>query len=173
MLSRLRSYFATALQPGSTAKLFVQVFVLVLCTFTMLGASDTGHRFDRLGHGLVCQCSCGQILLECNHVGCPVSPVMIAELHKQMDMGVSDAGIYKFFVDKYGPIVLAAPTTHGFDLVAWIVPFAALLLATVAIVLLLSLWKRRRARLAPAAPAAVPMDEELRARIRRDTNYGE
>ena len=29
------------------------------------------HSFDKLGHvKLVCQCGCGQILMECNHVGC-------------------------------------------------------------------------------------------------------
>ena len=51
----------------------LQLTALAFTSLVMLGASN----FDRLGHQLVCQCGCGQILLECNHVGCPVSGPMI------------------------------------------------------------------------------------------------
>ena len=53
----------------------LQTIALVAIGLTMLGA-DTS-RLDRLGHQMICTCGCTQILLECNHVGCPVSPVMI------------------------------------------------------------------------------------------------
>ena len=54
----------------------------------MLGAGQS--RYDRLGHELMCSCGCGQILLECNHVGCPDSARMINELQAQIATGNSD-----------------------------------------------------------------------------------
>jgi drug/metabolite transporter superfamily protein YnfA len=31
--------------------------------FVMMGAGDETTRLDRIGHQLVCQCGCGQILM--------------------------------------------------------------------------------------------------------------
>ena len=61
----------------------------------------------------------------------------------------------------------------GFDTVAWIGPFAFLLLGIILILLLLRLWKKRHARLAPAVAPATPDADALRNRIRDETNYGE
>ena len=147
-------------------KRLLQSAAIVATSLTLLAASN----FDKLGHQLVCQCGCGQILLECNHVGCPVSPVMIKELQAQMASGLSDTGILNWFTAKYGPIVLAAPIRGGFDTVAWIVPFAVLALGILAVVYVLRRWRRKNATLAPAAPAPPPTDD-LRDRIRRDTTW--
>jgi cytochrome c-type biogenesis protein CcmH/NrfF len=153
----------------------LQLILIVFVAFTMLGASSPEARFNRLGHDLMCTCGCSQILLECNHVGCPDSPGLIAELHNQIDSGASDAAIFKFFTVKYGPTVLAEPNRGGFDDVAWVGPFAFLLLGIVLILLLLRLWKRRHATLAAALPEIPPTTEtdSLRQRIRDETNYGE
>ncbi len=99
------------------------LFVCVLAV-VMLGAGDSASRFNKIGHEMICQCGCGQVLLECNHVNCPVSPVMINELHAQLNAGGSDTMILNWFEAKYGAIVLAAPIRGGFDNVAWIVPAA-------------------------------------------------
>ena len=56
---------------------------------------------------------------------------------------------------------------------AWIGPFAFLLLGIILILLLLRLWKKRHARLAPAVAPATPDADALRNRIRDETNYGE
>jgi cytochrome c-type biogenesis protein CcmH len=153
----------------------LQLVLIVVVAFTMLGADSPSARFNRLGHELMCTCSCSEILLECNHVSCPDSPGEIADLHAEIDSGASDAAIFKFFSAKYGPIVLAAPIRGGFDDVAWIVPFAVLILGILGIVLLIRFWRRRHARLAPAFPDAPPTPgaEALRDRIRNETRYGE
>ena len=54
--------------------------VVCLLSVVMLGADESGSRFNRIGHNMMCACSCGQVLLECNHVGCPDSDRMIGEL---------------------------------------------------------------------------------------------
>jgi cytochrome c-type biogenesis protein CcmH len=152
----------------------LQLVLVAFVAFTMLGASSPEGRFNRLGHDLMCTCGCAEILLECDHATCPASPGEIADLHAQIDSGASDAAVFKFFTTKYGPTVLAEPVRGGFDTVAWIGPFAFLLLGIVLILLLLRYWQRRHARLGPALPdAPTPDAEALRERIRNETKYGE
>ena len=151
-------------------RLFVLAFVFALALGT-IGAGDTGSRFNSIGHKMVCTCSCGQILLECNHVGCPNSSGMIDELKAQLGSGSADTSIFNAFVAKYGPTVLAAPIRGGFDNVAWIVPIAAFLLATLGTMFLIRHWKARH--LVPVAGVRndTPSSNDLRARIRRETEF--
>jgi cytochrome c-type biogenesis protein CcmH len=156
-----------------TPRRWLQSAAVCLFAILMLGAADSNSRFGRLGHEMVCVCSCGQILLECNHVGCPDSDRMIGELRQQIAGGGSDTSVLNWFAAKYGPIVLAAPIRGGFDNAAWIMPVAVFLLATVGTGILVTLW-RKRSRTA-AAPAGIPsaafQDDALRERIRRETEY--
>ena len=145
--------------------------VVCLLAVVMLGA-DPSSRFNKIGHEMICTCGCGQVLLECNHVGCPVSPVMINELHAQMDGGGSDTLILNWFAAKYGATVLAAPIRGGFDNVAWIAPMAAFLLATVGVGFLIRMWTMRSGRHAPVSAAGHEVGgDALRERIRRETEY--
>ena len=157
----------------------VQIILLCVVAVAMLGAVRS--RFDRLGHELMCSCSCGQILVECNHVGCPDSARMINELHAQIATGASDTAVLQWFTAKYGATVLAAPIRGGFDNAAWIVPIAVFLLATLGTFAIVWLWKRRTLQLAGANPASLeaypasalhnPQDAALRERIRKETEY--
>jgi cytochrome c-type biogenesis protein CcmH/NrfF len=155
-------------------KRLLHISLVILIAFTMLGAGTPSTRVDKIGHKLMCTCGCAEILLECNHVGCPDSPGLIAALHTQVDSGASDSAIFKFFAANYGPTVLASPMRGGFDNVAWIVPFAGLILGILGVVLLLRFWQRRHAQL-PAALSELPSSasDALRDRIRDETNYGE
>src|SRR3954465_4297583 len=93
----------------------------------MMGAQPSADtRFTELGHRLMCSCGCGQVLLECNHVGCPRSDGMRNELTAGIERGDSDDLGLKSFLQKYGATILAAPTTTGFNRVAWLMPFLAL-----------------------------------------------
>ncbi len=152
-------------------KRWMQAGMVCALAVVMLGASPLS-RFDKVGHEMVCTCGCGQILLECNHVGCPVSPVMIGELHTQVDSGASNDAIFKWFAEKYGGIVLAAPIRGGFDDVAWIAPIAVFVLATFGTGLLIWMWKLRGGRQVPVSgPRPVAGGTALRERIRRETEY--
>jgi cytochrome c-type biogenesis protein CcmH len=72
---------------------------------------------------------------------------MLADLGKQIDEGKSNEQIIAAFIDKYGSTVLAAPPVSGFNLTAWIMPFAALAIGGLAAVYFL-----RRFRTQWAAP---------------------
>lgn len=150
----------------------IKAVIVCLLAVVMLGVDDTGSRFNRIGHELMCACGCGQILLECNHVGCPDSDRMIGELREQLRGGGSDTAIMNWFSSKYGPTILAAPIRGGFDTVAWITPLAAFVLATIGTGVLVVFWKRRTVKRIPAAaPQGHAAGDELRERIRRETEY--
>jgi len=119
--------------------------ILAAAVFAFSGASDPGTRFNEIGHQLMCICSCGQILLECNHVGCPDSDMMRNELMAAVSRGDSDSLVQQSFVQKYEPTVLAAPTTSGFDRTAWIFPMVAFALGVTLIILLVRSWRNRPA----------------------------
>lgn len=117
--------------------------LLCAAVFALCGAGDPATRFTEIGHQLMCICGCGQILLECNHVGCPSSDGMRNELMAAVTRGDSDSLVEQTFVQKYGPTVLAAPTTAGFDRAAWIMPFVALVLGFGLVILVVRAWKNR------------------------------
>jgi cytochrome c-type biogenesis protein CcmH/NrfF len=150
---------------------WIQAGMVCLLAVVMLGASPEA-RFDKVGHEMICTCGCGQVLLDCNHVDCPVSPVMIGELHARMDEGGSDTLILNWFAAKYGATVLASPMRGGFDNVAWIAPMAVFFLATIGTGLLIRAWKLRSSQRRPVTSAgSIGGDDEMRERIRRETEY--
>ena len=156
----------------SLLKRTAQCSLLVLALFTFLGVGDDDARFRDLGHHLMCACGCGQILLECNHVGCQYSDRMRVELAAALDRGDNDDLTLQSFVQKYGPTVVAAPSTTGFGRVAWIMPFAALLAGMAGLVWVVRSW---RSRPAPALadgiqPLRGPELERFREQADKETD---
>lgn len=148
----------------------LQAGALAVAVCFSLGATDAGSRFTNLNHRLMCTCGCAEILGECNHVGCPSSGQELTELRAGIDAGKSDQEILASFAAKYGATVLAAPTTHGFDLVAWIAPFAVFAAALLGTILLIRRWGNTSAGKTEAATkASNPATDALREQIRRET----
>ena len=81
-----------------------------------------------------------------------------------IDQGDSEAQIKRALVGQYGPAVLALPSTHGFDLAAYLVPLAAVLLLLAVLVLLLPRWRRQAAAQADreAPPPALSSGDAAR-----------
>ncbi len=151
----------------------VQVALLAVAVCFSLGATDASSRYIDLNHRLMCTCGCAEILGECNHVGCPNSTGELNELRTGIANGMSDKEILDSFVAKYGAVVLAAPTGHGFDLVAWIAPFAVFGAALLGTILLVRRWSvGRTAAVAAGATTTDPAELERRERIRRETGDG-
>lgn len=149
----------------------VQAGALAVVIAFSIGATDASSRFNDLGHRMMCTCGCAQLLGECNHVGCPESGRERSELAAAIASGQTDDEILAGFAAKYGATMLAAPTTKGFNLVAWIAPFAVFGAALVGTVLLVRRWSVGQTQIADAAhedPAAAA----LRAKIRRETDSG-
>ena len=120
----------------------LQLVALFCLLFIFIGAGDESARFNDLGHRMMCVCGCNQILLECNHVGCAYSTRMRNELVAALDRGDNDDLVLQSFVQKYGTTVIAAPTTKGFNRVAWIMPYLALVLGIGGVVLIVRSMER-------------------------------
>ena len=161
------------LETGNS-KLLLRIaqFVLIGALATGLMGAESDARFNKLGHELMCMCGCNQILLECNHVGCTYSDRMRNELAAGIERGDSDSLVLQSFVQKYGSISLAAPTTTGFNVVAWVTPFAVFVAAMIVTVWLVRLWKSR-AVAHPVPQPALQAEEldELRKRARQETEF--
>jgi cytochrome c-type biogenesis protein CcmH/NrfF len=106
-------------------------------------------------------------------------PLMVAEspqaklereyIQGLIDEGQDEAEVKRSLVAQYGPTVLGLPSTHGFDLAAYLVPLAVVLalLATLAVVL--PRWRRHaRAQAAIASPAPATLDSADAARLDSD-----
>jgi len=58
---------------------------------------------------------------------------------------------------------------HGFNLVAWIAPFAVLAAGTLGVILLVKQWTVGRTPLPASAATADPAMDTIREKIRRET----
>jgi cytochrome c-type biogenesis protein CcmH len=148
----------------------VQILWIAVASLMLLAAGDQEARFQTLGHKLMCRCGCNQILLECNHVGCSYSDKMRNELVAAVNGPDSDDLILQGFVQSYGAVVLAAPTATGFNRVAWIAPFAVLLLGMTAVVYVVKRWQYRAPQSVSAGSAPAPPElDEFREKARKET----
>ena len=147
-----------------------QALLLALAVTFSVNATDSSARFNNLNHRLMCTCGCAQVLGECDHYGCPGRTPEMAELRSFIQAGLSDKDILNAFAAKYGMSVLAAPPKSGFNLVAWIAPFAVLAAGLLGTILLVRRWSFGRVKAAAeAAAAANPELNALRDKIRRET----
>jgi cytochrome c-type biogenesis protein CcmH len=99
----------------------------------------------------------------CTMIECRSSVPMRAELKQMISEGKSDEAITDAFVEKYGTIVLSAPTTSGFNLTAWVMPFAVLATGFVLIAFVVRSWRSRT----PVA-ASGPIDVKYQSRVEEE-----
>jgi cytochrome c-type biogenesis protein CcmH len=107
--------------------------------FATAGFSAT--TVDDVSQGLTCQCGCGLTVANCNHPQCSFSVPLRGEIAGMLDKGMGRPAIIAFYRKKFGEKVLSAPTTEGFNLLAWVVPFLALFVGGGFIVLMLGRWR--------------------------------
>jgi cytochrome c-type biogenesis protein CcmH len=82
--------------------------------------------------------------------------------------GEGEAEIKRALVAQYGPAVLGLPSTHGFDLTAYLVPIAVVLALLALLLLLLPSWRRRARAHAAAEPPVPALDPADAARLESD-----
>jgi cytochrome c-type biogenesis protein CcmH len=120
---------------------------------------------DAVAEGLTCQCGCGLTVANCNHPQCEFSVPVRTQIEAMIAKGMNGRQIIATFRVKYGEKILSAPTTEGFNLLAWIMPFGAILLGGGIIFAVFGRWRSgSKTRPVPAA-AAARFDPELRERF--------
>ncbi|MBI2958273.1 MAG: cytochrome c-type biogenesis protein CcmH [Chloroflexi bacterium] len=89
---------------------------------------------------LMCQCGCTMVVAVCD---CDTANQMREKISGFIAQGQSKDQILAYFVGQYGEKVLSAPTKKGFNLVAWVVPFAAVAVGGTGLFFILRAWARR------------------------------
>ena len=101
----------------------MRTFIAVVLALALTGPALAGSRpsESNLETKLVCPV-CHETL---DQSTAPVAEQMKTEIRRRIAQGWSERQILDEMVANYGPGVLSTPATHGFDLVAWVLPIAA------------------------------------------------
>jgi len=123
-----------------------------------------------VSEGLTCQCGCGLTVANCNMPTCGFSVPMRRDIDRMIGEGETRAQIISFYRAQYGEKVLSAPTTEGFNILAWTMPFIALALGGGLMVVAVGRWRSSP----PPAPAdskpgaPLSFDPELRRKLEKE-----
>ena len=127
--------------------------------------------FQDIEESLTCQCGCGLTVHSCNHLQCGSALPLRQEIREQMALGKSKPQILGYFKGKYGEKILSAPTTSGFNILAWVTPFVLVALGLLFVALTIMRWSGRGHGTAPtgmtdAPRAQSPYDEILEKELK-------
>jgi cytochrome c-type biogenesis protein CcmH len=86
-------------------------------------------------------------------------------VRERLAAGEPPAQVIQYFVDKYGQWILLSPRPHGFTLLVWIAPLAAVAIGLALVAVLLWRWTNR-GRGGGGPPVAV--EAAMRERIHRE-----
>lgn len=154
----------------SAAILLVVSFLLAVPAM-----AQTPPTVQEIKKSLICLCDCNMTVEACEGaMACQSADKLTAEARQLIDQGLTKKAILASFVGRYGEHILSAPTKKGFNLTAWITPFAAILLTGYGIVQIVRKWSRRQQHAPPARnrqmPAADPRYEKALDDVLRKLN---
>jgi cytochrome c-type biogenesis protein CcmH len=125
---------------------------------------------SQVAQALTCQCGCGLTVANCNMPTCSFSVPVRTEIDQMIGRGMSRPQIISFYRHKFGEKVLSAPTTEGFNLLAWTVPFIAIILGG-GLIALVFRW-RYTVPGSSATDASPVFDAALRHRLEDELKEG-
>ncbi len=117
---------------------------------------------------LMCQCGCTMVVDVCD---CETANQIRAKITEMMNQGQSKDQIVGYFVKQYGEKMLSSPPKKGFNLIAWVVPFAAVVVGGTSLFFVLRAWARKgrsgveEASVTLLQPVSVQESEEYRGRL--------
>lgn len=105
---------------------------------------------------LACPCPCTQDVYTCRMTDftCGIAPAVHGDVEVLVNGGYTADEIMTAMTDTYGDFILMTPRKQGFNLLAWIAPFTAIGVGTLAIGGLLRGWRKNALSAAQARDAA-------------------
>lgn len=150
------------------AKLGIIFFLMLILLPVSLAKADSTTVRD-VAREIICQCGCNMVLDNCEMAVCAWRDRNSAVIKEKLTQGQSKTEIVQFFVLRYGEGVMAEPPKRGFNLTAWLSPFAVLLAGGVMTYLALRAWVRRgRRSQASAITEAEEEDEKYQRRLEKE-----
>ncbi|HEU4345662.1 MAG TPA: cytochrome c-type biogenesis protein CcmH [Candidatus Binatia bacterium] len=140
--------------------LLIALFLLVAPTVFGANAPDIEEQTRAIANELRC--------VVCQNLSVADSPSEMAQqmraiVREQLEAGKTPQEVKDYFVSKYGEWVLLKPTTQGFSLLVWTVPFAALIMGLSLGMFLIRRWTAKK-----PGPERVAVDSTLLARVRQE-----
>jgi cytochrome c-type biogenesis protein CcmH len=141
----------------------------------------------RIEGKLMCYCGCSDLTVRV--CSCGTAAGIKADITTRLAGGQTADQVIAAYVQKYGEQILSAPTSEGFNILAWTMPFAVILVAGIMVVMLVRRWGAHPApagapraghadagggRGSPAGAAGPPdaAERAVRERIARDVREG-
>lgn len=117
-------------------------------------------EWDAAVQVILCDCGCHpQSVKEC---ACGRAAEMRDEIAAAVGGGKTGTQVIQDYVARYGEKILIAPSTQGFNLVAWLGPGFGFLVAAIGLAVLLRRW--RAATIPAPAAAPTPIADDAYAR---------
>ena len=122
---------------------FIIAGFFVLWVSFLLTASWAATTVKEVEGHIMCMCKdkCGKVLANCT---CDTSHQYRMDISLKLKEGLTKEQVIQTYVDRYGEKVLSAPTKKGFNLVAWIAPFFAIMVGGFGIRHVISKWVSMR-----------------------------
>jgi cytochrome c-type biogenesis protein CcmH len=141
----------------------VRLAAALLLALVLAAPAAASERHPTLGEleGAVMCPTCKTTLDQSN---APIANRIRQFISARIAAGDTESGIKAKLVAQFGPAILAEPSKHGFNLLAWVLPFVALGVGAMALGLLVWRWSRGRER-SSAAAGGPPIDPELDRRV--------
>jgi cytochrome c-type biogenesis protein CcmH/NrfF len=125
-----------------------------------------------IGKRLMCQCSCGSTISDCNMPYCEFGEPVRTEIREGVVAGLAPEAIIDKLAAKYGSIILGEPPVEGFGAVGWTMPFIVILAGLAAVPFVIGRWRKNQLAAEAAAPPQPALDDEalkrFKAQIDRD-----
>lgn len=116
--------------------LLVSLFILIAQPVMALEVSDVSGEF-------ICMCGCNLILRDCSGMQCGVYDRLTNLIRDKIRQGMGKEQIFQFMKINFKEVILAAPEKKGFNLTAWIMPFAVVLAGAFGLYQILNIWVKR------------------------------
>jgi cytochrome c-type biogenesis protein CcmH len=136
-------------------------FLLVLALAPVAAASENHPTLGELEGEVICP-TCHTTL---DQSSSPIAARMKLFIAARIRAGDTKSEIERKLVAQFGPEVIAKPSRHGFDLVAWLLPLVLLIGGAVAVAV--AVWRWRSASAPAAEPAGSPNEEPLGPELER------
>jgi cytochrome c-type biogenesis protein CcmH/NrfF len=149
---------------------FAIAALAILFAVAPLAFAAARTTVNQVSQGLTCQCGCGLTVANCNHPQCSFSVPLRVEIEAMISHGWTREQILAYYRHKFGEKILSAPTTEGFNLLAWTMPFAAIIFGGGFIALAFTRWRKTPASQEKSSPASEPsaFDSDLRRRLENE-----
>src|ERR1700674_2715293 len=106
----------SATRRSGQMKRLAHICVLVTALLLLMGADNSETaRINSVGGKIMCSCGCAQMLLKCNHIGCPNSDQMIRDLKANVQSHPKDEDVLQWFRENWGITAVVEPASHGFE----------------------------------------------------------